>query len=170
LVQQDVSPFSNFVSRFINIKDVNEEKIQEQILEIKSTRLLPVYEGNIKDSTFYIFPMHGKGLWGSIWGYVSLAGDFNTIHGAYFSHQSETPGLGAEIATYEFQDKFIGRKIYDDNEIFVSVKVIKGGAAVDELHGVDAISGGTITSNGVEKMLENFLSGYNDFIKKEKND
>ncbi len=170
LVEPQVSPFMEFVSNIIKFEETDTAKIREKIREIQETRLLPVYQGSINDTTqVYIFPMYGKGLWGPIWGYAAMSGDFNTIYGVYFSHKSETPGLGAEIATYEYQKKFIGRKIYDDNDVFVSIRVMKGGAPVDDLHGVDAISGGTITSQGLERMIENFLGSYDNFFQKKLN-
>ena len=104
-------------------------------------------------------------MWGPIWGYIALDGDMNTIHGASFGHKSETPGLGAEIETKAFQQQFVGEKIFDASGDFISVKVVKGGAAPQDLHGVDAISGGTITSNGVTEMLQRTLGHYVPFFK-----
>jgi Na+-transporting NADH:ubiquinone oxidoreductase subunit C len=96
---------------------------------------------------------------------VALEGDMNTVYGASFGHKSETPGLGAEIDTEAFQKQFRGKKIFDESGKFVSVKVIKGGAAPEDLHGVDAISGGTITSNGVTEMLQRTLNNYTGYFK-----
>jgi Na+-transporting NADH:ubiquinone oxidoreductase subunit C len=129
-------------------------------------QLFPLFIFN-KDSTqYYIIPVRGKGLWGPIWGYVALESDMNTVHGASFNHKGETPGLGAEINTEEFQQQFVGKKILDDAGKFVSVKVVKGGAAPGDLHGVDAISGGTITSNGVTEMLRRTINYYIPYFKK----
>ena len=104
-------------------------------------------------------------MWGPIWGFIALESDMNTIHGASFGHKSETPGLGAEINTEAFQQQFVGKKILDASMNFVSVKVKKGGAAPDDLHGVDAVSGGTITSNGVTEMLHRTLGSYMPYFK-----
>lgn len=117
----------------------------------------------------YIVPLQGKGLWGAIWGYIALGKDFNTIEGATFSHKGETPGLGAEIASEPFQRHFIGKKLFDENGNFTSITVQKGGAEKypgDVSHAVDAVSGGTITSNGVTAMLEDCLSCYVPFFRK----
>ncbi len=145
-------------------------------LELKKKneqRNLPVFvytsdEGNRN----YIIPVRGKGLWGPIWGYISFNNDFNTISGTMFDHKGETPGLGAEISTTVFQEQFIGKTIFDEQMNFVSVKVVKGGATPDDKHGVDAVSGGTITSQGLEKMIFDGLSPYityfNQQMKKEK--
>ena len=67
---------------------------------------------------FYVIPVRGKGLWGPVWGYISLESDMNTIYGVSFGHKGETPGLGAEIETTEFQQQFIGKKIFDDIVLF----------------------------------------------------
>ncbi|HQB77581.1 MAG TPA: NADH:ubiquinone reductase (Na(+)-transporting) subunit C [Tenuifilaceae bacterium] len=132
-------------------------------------RVLPVYVANLSDgSTKYILPIRGRGLWGPIWGYISLNDDFNTIYGATFAHKAETPGLGAEISTPKFQEQFKGKTIFKDGK-FVSVTVIKPGSAPLSDHTVDAISGGTITSKGLEAMLFDCLSGYQEFFKNQKN-
>ncbi|HRW22050.1 MAG TPA: NADH:ubiquinone reductase (Na(+)-transporting) subunit C, partial [Bacteroidales bacterium] len=112
----------------------------------------------------YIIPLSGKGLWGPIWGYIALNEDMTTVFGATFSHKSETPGLGAEIETDWYQQKFSEKKIFDENGDFVSIKVVKGGAPPDNIHGVDAISGGTITSNGLEDMLFDCLKLYEPYL------
>jgi len=115
-----------------------------------------------------ILPMEGKGLWGPIWGYISLKSDMNTIYGATFDHKGETPGLGAEINTTSFESMFIGKKLYEADK-FISIGVIKGGAKKDDPHSVDAISGGTITSKGLEKMVKECIAKYNDYLLKNRN-
>ncbi len=105
-------------------------------------------------------PVRGKGLWGPIWGYMALESDLNTISGAVFDHKGETPGLGAEINTDWFQEPFTGKTIFDESGKFVSITVVKGGADPSDPHGVDGISGGTITSKGLEEMLADCLAGY----------
>jgi Na+-transporting NADH:ubiquinone oxidoreductase subunit C len=129
---------------------------------------LPVFVATLEngDSAFVV-PLRGKGLWGSIWGYISFKPDFNTVLGCIYDHKGETPGLGAEINTEWFQKHFIGKKIFDEKLEFTSIKVLKGGAKPDDQHGVDAISGGTITSKGVEKMLKDNLSEYVAYFKKQ---
>lgn len=115
----------------------------------------------------YVVPIRGKGLWGPVWGYVAFKSDFNTIAGAVFDHKSETPGLGAEINTPAFEVKFKEKKIFDETGKYVSVKTIKGGAQKTDLHGVDAISGGTLTSNGISNMLQDGLGLYVEYFKKQ---
>lgn len=128
-------------------------------------QLFPLFICKKEGKTFYIVPVRGKGLWGPIWGYISLEADMNTIYGASFAHKSETPGLGAEIETEKFQQQFVGKKIFDESGDFVSVTVIKGGASPDDMHGVDAISGATITSKGVSEMFKRTLSNYIPYFK-----
>ncbi|MBN1108759.1 MAG: NADH:ubiquinone reductase (Na(+)-transporting) subunit C [Bacteroidales bacterium] len=112
-----------------------------------------------------ILPVEGKGLWGPIFGYVSIKSDMNTIYGVTFDHKGETPGLGAEINTSWFEEMFIGKKLFD-NDSFTSVIVHKGGADEGDIHGVDAISGGTITSKGLENMLYDCIIKYSDYLLK----
>lgn len=115
---------------------------------------------------FYIVPVRGKGLWGPIWGYVSFHEDLNTIEGTQFGHKGETPGLGAEINTPKFQDQFVSKKILKEDGSFVSINVVKGGTPDSDMHGVDAISGGTITSKGLEAMLRDCLKEYTAYFGK----
>ena len=124
---------------------------------------LPVFVSQTEDQMIYILPMRGKGLWGPIWGFLALEEDMKTVYGAVFDHKSETPGLGAEISLGWFQKPFIGKTIYEGNE-FVSIAVVKGGAKEDDMHAVDGISGGTITSDGVTDMLYERLNQYLPFF------
>lgn len=127
-------------------------------------RALPVYVSTLDDGqNAYVYPLRGKGLWGPIWGYISLEKDLNTIYGANFDHQGETPGLGAEIRETWFQKEFIGKKLFSDSTTFASVKVVKTGADPADLFTVDGISGGTITSKGLEAMLDSCLVLYKDY-------
>lgn len=138
-------------------------------LELKKPagdRQLPIYIATLDNGEkAYIVPLRGKGLWGAIWGYISFKRDFNTVVGTMFDHKSETPGLGAQINTREFQQLFEGKKIFDDKGVFTSIGILKGGAKPEDMHGVDAISGGTITSKGVEKMIRDCLVGYENYFK-----
>lgn len=130
---------------------------------------LPVFRAVPEDGEkVIIFPVEGKGLWGPIYGYISLRSDMNTIYGVNFDHKGETPGLGAEINTSVFESQFHGKKLYDDQN-FISVQVVKGGARDNDIHGVDAISGGTITSKGLEKMIYDCMVKYNDYLLKNRN-
>ena len=105
-----------------------------------------------------VIPVTGSGLWGPIWGYVALESDMNTLAGIIMAHKGETPGLGAEIATEKYQSKFVGKTLFEGDE-FVSVALRKGGAK-DAAHEVDAITGGTKTSDGVTAMLRTSLGHY----------
>ena len=111
-----------------------------------------------------ILPLEGKGLWGPIWGYVSFKSDLNTVYGITFDHKGETPGLGAEINTSLFENQFKGMTIFE-NGAFVSVKVLKSNEQPIPNHSVDAISGGTITSKGLENMLYDCILKYEDYLK-----
>ena len=115
----------------------------------------PIFEA--KDGRVVI-PVTGMGLWGPVWGYVALEKDMDTVSGIIMAHKGETPGLGAEIATPKYQANFVGKTIFEGDK-FVSVTLRKGGAK-DPAHEVDAISGGTKTSDGVTAMLYNSLENY----------
>ncbi len=138
--------------------------IANEVKKPQAERQLPVFVCDIDKSTKYILPVYGTGLWGPIWGYVAVESDGSTIYGAYFSHQGETPGLGAEIAKPAFADQFNGKQLYKDGE-FKSVSVVKAGKLpTDGSDYVDGISGGTITSKGVQTMLKSCLSCYDAFL------
>lgn len=142
--------------------DVN---VAEQSKRPAAERLLPVYvctlaQGDVK----YVLPMYGAGLWGPIWGYISVDANGTTVYGAFFAHQGETPGLGAEIEKAAFSSQFDGKKLIKDGK-FKPIAVVKGGVAPASGEDyVDGISGGTITSKGVGAMLDNCLSPYSAFL------
>jgi len=132
-------------------------------------RVLPVYEADFGDEgTKFVIPLRGSGLWGPIWGYIALDSDLNTVYGATFDHQGETPGLGAEISTLAFRAPFKGKTIFNDNNEFVSLIVAKTSEAAPANQRVDAISGGTITSKGLQQMLYDDLACYVEFFNKKK--
>lgn len=133
--------------------------------------VFPLFICQKDNEQVYIIPLSGVGLWGPVWGNIALKSDLNTVEGVTFGHKGETPGLGAEIATDLFTHQFPGKTIFDESGNFVSIQVIKGGvknSSINPVHGVDAISGGTITSNGVSAMLHDCLSNYITYIKNQK--
>ena len=135
---------------------------------IKETnRQLPVFKCKLDDGSIkYIVPVYGAGLWGPIWGYIAIEDNGTDIYGAYFSHEGETPGLGAEISKPKFQDQFKGKKLFKDGE-FKPVSVLKKGKLAENGEDyVDAVTGGTITSTGVHDMLKDCLTPYKAFLKK----
>ena len=128
-------------------------------------RLLPVYIYTGADGAHkYIIPVYGSGLWGPIWGYVSLDADGSTVYGAYFNHQGETPGLGAEITRPAFSGQFEGKQMFHDGRLMPVTVVKAGKAPADGRDYVDGISGGTITSKGVAAMLDNCLAPYSTYL------
>lgn len=130
------------------------------------SRQLPVFECNTTSGVKYIIPVYGAGLWGPIWGYIAFDANGNTIYGAYFAHQGETPGLGAEIEKPAFSNQFQGKDIFSDHGKFMSVKVCKPGQEPRNGAFVNGVSGGTITSQGVDKMLRSSLEPYTEYLKK----
>mgnify|MGYP002623506379 CR=1 FL=1 len=139
------------------VKDVAQmyaEVISEQEINGKQ-----VFVAATVDGTKYIIPMTGAGLWGAIWGYIALDEDRNTIYGTFFNHDSETPGLGGEISTRGFQTRFNGKHIKAADNY--QMEIVKGEAAGEQ---VQAISGATITSKGVETMINTTLAEYTEFL------
>lgn len=146
--------------------DVNVERQSKEADAAK--RLLPVYECTLADGEVkYILPVYGAGLWGPIWGYVAVDADGNTVYGAFFAHQGETPGLGAEIEKPAFSDQFNSKLSLWHNGVFTPVEVVKAGQKPLNPNAdyVDGISGGTITSKGVGTMIDNCLTPYAAFLK-----
>jgi len=131
-----------------------------------SKKQYPIFIAEVEGKTFYVIPLYGMGMWSDIWGNVALESDKNTIAGVNFDHKSETAGLGAEIATDWFQVEWVGKQILKDpnggftDANFASVTAIKGGADASDAHGVDAISGGTVTSVATSKMFKDRVELY----------
>lgn len=129
----------------------------------------PLYVAAVDADTYYIVPLRGAGLWDAIWGYMALEDDLSTIKGVAFDHKGETAGLGAEITQGWFQERFIGERIFDDAGTLVGINVSKtnndpqGSDKMD--HEVDAISGATITGDGVTAMISERLAHYTPYFK-----
>lgn len=147
----------------INAFDIN---VGEQVKLPENERKLPVFVCNTEAGVKYILPVYGAGLWGPIWGYISFDSNGDTIYGAYFAHQGETPGLGAEIEKTDFSSQFDGKNVFNSAGDFTSVMVVKAGREPkDGTPYVNAVSGGTVTSTGVQNMLANSLRPYSAFLK-----
>ncbi|WP_291785635.1 NADH:ubiquinone reductase (Na(+)-transporting) subunit C [Cecembia sp.] len=135
-------------------------------------RLYPMFifheEGKPDASEAYIVQVYGAGLWDEIWGFLALDTDLNTIAGVTFGHKAETPGLGARITENAVQDRFRGKRIFDDEGNFQSVAMQKGEGRdySGEDHKVDGLSGATITANGVNAMFRNYLQAYKAYLDK----
>ena len=148
-------------------EDAFNVNVATQVKVPAAERKLPVFvykteEGDLK----YILPAYGACLWGPIWGYVAVNADGKTVYSAYFAHQGETPGLGAEIDKPAFQEKFNNKELISANGEFHPIAVVKNGQVVKgtENYTVDGISGGTITSKGVSDMLDICLTPYKTFL------
>lgn len=138
---------------------------RDKNIEIED-RLYPIFEAEKEGEKLFVLPVVGKGLWGPIWGFVALSDDYETIVGTSFDHKGETPGLGAEIAQSFFEDRYIGEKIAI-NGSFTPIQVVKDGSGADAQK-VDGITGGTITSKGVEKMVNETMKVYYKYFSKNK--
>lgn len=140
----------------------NEEPFSTSYKEEFNAGRLHVFQADVDGDTKYIIPMNGLGLWGAIWGYIALNDDKSTVYGVYFSHASETPGLGGEIATDYFQKRFEGKTVVEDGKIVLNVT--KYGTVKNADVQVDGVSGATITSTGVNSMIATVLEKYEPFL------
>ncbi len=112
-----------------------------------------------------IFPIYGAGLWGPIWGYIALEDDYNTIYGAAFLHQGETPGLGAEIANPNFRNQLVGKQIFKENNFSdVAFTIVKFGTGSGSINEIDGVSGGTITSNALGATINQWFTYYIPYL------
>jgi len=132
-------------------------------------RRLPLFIAEKDDKKYYVAPIRGNGLWNAIWGYVAMDEDM-IIQGAYFDHQAETPGLGANINQRFFMDDFIGENLLDSNGNFRGITVSKKNLdprnEIKDDNEVDAIAGATITGDGVSAMIKSDLGLYVPYFKK----
>ena len=128
---------------------------------------LAVYDCEVDGKKKYVIPVYGMGLWGPIWGYIALDDDKNTVFGAYFNHDSETAGLGAEIKDSKaWQDQFIGKKIFSADGQKIAIAVKKKSDVKNPASECDAVTGATLTSDGVSLMLQECFAKYVNYLKK----
>ena len=144
----------------LNIRGLDGQEAENKYAEVVLTEVekdgVKYYGCKIDGQTKYVFPLKGMGLWGGISAFVSVNDDLNTIYGAYFNHESETAGLGAEIKDSQaWQELFQGKKIFDENgnTAIAVVKKVENPASE-----VDCVTGATLTSNGVSDMLRDGLA------------
>jgi Na+-transporting NADH:ubiquinone oxidoreductase subunit C len=149
--------------------DIVEGKKPSDLDEKKDKGLLPLYEKIDGDKiSAYVIPVSGKGLWSTIYGYLALSPDGETIKGITFYSHGETPGLGGEIEKKWFTDNFIGKKITGEQGNIVSIDIVKGKvdpSSENAIHQVDGISGATLTGRGVAIFLKEDLLTYKPFLK-----
>ena len=146
----------------------DEASVFEALKDVKGSREANKFPVFVAADGSVVVPLFGKGLWDDIWGFVALESDMNTIKGIVLAHKGETPGLGAEIATDNHQKQYKGKTIFEGEE-FVGITLKKGGATKDEEgkanpHEVDAITGGTKTSDGVSAMIKDCLVSYKPYF------
>lgn len=126
---------------------------------------LPIYICNVEGATKYVVPMSGRGLWGGLWGYMAINDDCSTVYGAYFSHESETAGLGSPIAEQKFQDQFKNKQIFADTTATqVALTIVKKGQVKNAEYEVDGLTGATLTTKGAAAMVNTGLQQYIGFF------
>jgi len=165
-----VIDYNGNVKEGVKVADIN---LAAEYKKSPRERLLPIYEFKSESDPnkieSVVFPLFGFGLWDSIWGFVALEDDMNTIRGVKFQHKGETPGLGARINSDDIQLRYKGKKVFEGNDL-VSVTMMKGEGNdySSDPHKVDGMSGATLTGKGVNNMLSDYLSSYLNYIKKMK--
>ncbi len=159
----------NNILRIPDLDTVENNQTGEVKYYNNNIEYLPVYEDNIKK--VIVIPISGKGLWSTLFGYFAIDSDnYSTVKGITFYKHKETPGLGGEVSKKWFQSNFVGKEVYENNNL-KSVKVAKAGYAdKNSLYEVDGISGATITSNGVTTFLLRDLKRYENYFKKNLNE
>jgi len=158
-------------SKIIAGKDLSAEAFDVDIKkEFRDKKLAatdrnyPLYICEKDSNKYYVIPVIGTGLWGPIWGFVALESDYSTIYGATFDHKTETPGLGAEIKYASYSDQYTGETVADTSGVFQPIIVVKDGSGSGLNSKVDGITGGTITSKGVEEMTTRTLGVYVNYF------
>ena len=156
-VDESVDPFSGIKLALELKKNENEQRF-------------PLYLADVEEDSYYIIPLRGSGLWDAIWGYIALESDRTTIKGAVFDHKAETAGLGAEITQQWFMNRFVGEKVFAADGSLKGILVSKTNNDPKDLdkddHEVDAISGATITGDGVSDMIYERLTHYQSYLTK----
>ena len=154
-VDESVDPFSGI-------------KLALELKKEPTQQRFPLYLADVEGASYYIIPLRGAGLWDAIWGYIALESDRNTIKGAVFDHKAETAGLGAEITQQWFMDRFVGEKVFDNDGKLIGISVSKTNNDPKDLdkndHEVDAISGATITGDGISDMIIERLTHYQPYL------
>lgn len=128
---------------------------------------LPLYVCEVNGEVKYVVPMTGRGLWGGLWGYMAINEDCKTVFGAYFSHESETAGLGSPIAEQPFQERFQNKQIFaegDSTHTQVALTIVKKGQVKSESTEVDGLTGATLTTKGAAAMVTDGLQQYINFF------
>ena len=151
-----------------NINPFSDLNLAKELKKDYEDQHFPLYVAEINSEKYYIIELRGTGLWDAIWGYISLKSDFNTINGVSFDHKGETAGLGAEITKDWFKESFKDEKIFNSNGELVGIKVLKGNNDPNNIdkddHEVDAISGSTITGDGVTDMIYERVNNYLPYL------
>ncbi len=151
----------------LNITGLKGEAVDRKFAEVVTDTIQfddkVVYQASVEGATKYVLPVKGRGLWGGLWGYISVDEDKQHVYGTYFDHESETAGLGARIKERWFQEQFNGKPIFTDNPQQVALTVVKKGQSKAETE-IDGVTGATLTSNGVADMVTNGLQSYIGFL------
>ena len=151
-----------------NINPFSDLNLAKELKKDYEDQHFPLYVAEINSEKYYIIELRGTGLWDAIWGYISLKSDFNTVNGVSFDHKGETAGLGAEITKDWFKESFKDEKIFNSDGELVGITVLKGNNDPNNIdkddHEVYAISGSTITGDGVTDMIYERVNNYLPYL------
>ena len=148
---------------------VDKSEVEAKYAEVVKEEVLAkqVFKCEVNGETKYVFRLDGKGLWGAIWGYLAVNDDLDTVYGVYFGHASETAGLGAEITNPKWKAQFVGKKLKSPGTGEFALSVVKGKKeGLDDCNRCDAVTGATLTSNGVDAMFHDCLAAYAQYLNK----
>ncbi|OEK01361.1 NADH:ubiquinone reductase (Na(+)-transporting) subunit C [Roseivirga sp. 4D4] len=169
------SQVSDFQGNLVDTNEKGGRMIAEEVSIEKNykksieDRMYPVFKYSANGNEAYILPVYGAGLWDAIWGFVAVNPDLKSVKGVSFDHKGETPGLGARITSDEIQARYRGKSLYDDNGNFVAITMVKGEKTPEDRLGpnkVDGLAGATLTANGVNDMLLNYINYYQKYFDK----
>lgn len=139
----------------LNLRDCADPEAEWAKVLGEQSQDAEVLEADIDGAKKLVVKVKGAGLWGPIWGWVAINKDGETVYGTFFNHEGETAGLGALIKENKFQDSFKDKKIFADGKVALGVyKSGKAPATLSTDNYVDAVTGATLTSNGVNDMLQ----------------
>lgn len=159
----------NQILTSLNITGLSGTDIDQKYKEVVTGELQEqggkVFVATVDGATKYVVPVKGRGLWGGLWGYISIDEDKQHVFGTYFDHESETAGLGARIKERWFQEQFNGKPIFTDDPNQVALTVVKVGQSKKETE-IDGVTGATLTSVGVAGMVHDGLQQYIEFLNK----
>ncbi|MCG7530987.1 Na(+)-translocating NADH-quinone reductase subunit C [Psychrobium sp. MM17-31] len=169
-VEGDAEAYDQRLAALDSSKSIKPNNDVAKINRRANQTVVYLVKGESGNTETVVLEMRGSGLWSMMYAFVGLSTDLNTVKSVIYYDQGETPGLGGEIENPVWKAKWVGKKLFNDNGE-IAIKVVKGGAKAGDIHGVDGLSGATLTANGVENTFTFWLGeeGFGPFINKYRN-